>query len=73
MTGNVFGGRVFDVVYDAERGEGPWWVEGGAGVQRACVPVCQPVPPCACANRRVFDARHNFIERDPVSLLFLSE
>ena len=48
MTGIVFCGRVFDVVYDAERGEEPLWVQGGAGNQRACVPVCLPVPACAC-------------------------
>ena len=49
-------------MYDADRGEEPWWVQGGAGIQRACVPVCLPVP-VAC--RRVFDARHNFTERGP--------
>ena len=53
-------------MYDAERGKEPWWVQGGAGDQRACVRLCAclclPVP-VAC--RRVFDARHNFTERVP--------
>ena len=53
-------------MYDAERGKEPWWVQGGAGDQRACVRLCAclclPVP-VAC--RQAFDARHNFIERIP--------
>ena len=66
MTGIVFCGRVFYVVYDAERGEEPWWVQGGAGDQRAaaclCACLCLPVP---VVYRRVFDARHKFTERGP--------
>ena len=52
VTGIVFCGRIFDVVYDAERGEEPWWVQDGAEIQRACVCLCAcvpaGVPACAC-------------------------
>ena len=45
VTGNVSFGRIFDVVYDAERGEEPWWVHGaGESSVCLCACLCLPVP-----------------------------